>query len=71
MAKLSERITLDRAEYLTCDSREIVTKLENWVKERFDESKFYALFRWEVNCRFMDACAIDNEGRVVFIIKID
>ena len=71
MAKLSEHITLDRAEYLTCDARELIAKIENWVNERFDKEKFYAFFRWEVNCRFMDACAIDNEGRVAFIIKLD
>lgn len=71
MKQITPYITLDREKYLTCDAQELVTKIENWVNERFNPEQFYALFRWEVNCRFLDACAIDNEGRAVFFIKLD
>ena len=71
MTKLTEYITLDREKDLTIPAREVIRQLSEWVNERYDSKEFYAYFRWEVDCHFMTASAIDNYGRIVFIVELD
>lgn len=70
MKNITNHITLDKEEYLTCAAQEVIAKIENWMEERYDVEKFYEYFRWEVDCVHMAACAIDDAGRIVFILEL-
>lgn len=71
MTKQSKNITLYSEERLTRPAQEIVTQLENWVNNRYNEKEFYSYFRWEVDCHHMTAFLIDDVGRTVFILQLD
>lgn len=71
MKQISKHITLDREECLSCSVQEVIAKIEAWMTERYDVEKFYQYFRWEVDCHHMAACAVDDAGRIVFILELD
>lgn len=71
MTEQSKNITLYLEERLTCPAQEVVTQLENWVNERYNEKEFYSFFRWEVDCHHMTAFLLDDVGKIVFILQLD
>lgn len=71
MFELTKYITLDREKDLAIPTREVIRQLSDWVNERYEPKEFYSYFRWEVDCHFMTAAAVDNYGRIVFIVELD